>query len=357
MVSPVTNRMLVVPANPQPFRFFAGGKDQGSAPPGRPPGEPPGSSHRGHRFSAQLKAVFDLLSDELEGTQSPSFREAIRSILNAHVEMGSEHSPEKIAGQIRNAALFLFQTASSEMHLIPPAQRLVVVSAIHAAGEMMIKNGGDRRSAADLLRAGAEFSRFVDQDPSPQSGRELFLQDRLLASGQKYLMGGADKGALTADQKESIAANLCRIGIVSGSLNWPKNGFYLPNIIGAVSILFNGIDPEIFTDVEPSPPLSYFEQARSWRPQPVGDAEKILATYLDEGTDSALELSEKMGRRHAHPLILRMRDCLFDAVHDAASRQEVLERLVKITSLSSFSLEGRRITLPAFLKRAMEDAQ
>jgi hypothetical protein len=340
----------------------SGGEGSGGGGPIQPPGKPPNRWRPGRRYAQEIK----FFSQQAERTRSPHFRTALLSLKSAHDAICDFQPFERITSHLRATTSALHAVTTEEMKAILPKERNAVSLAIVVAGELTLMSGKDGECVVDLFKAAADFSRYIDRNFESQSGEDLFRQDIDLSHVRMNLMASLQenqlptKNRLIAEQQESIAALLCRIGMLRGSVIWPSLGVELPNVAGAVYVFFQGLDLKTVQKTKMMAPSSYFGAAFEWRTKPLGLIELILANLLPDSEEDgdtinrAWELSENITVRKCNdPLLQKMNELLFEARQLKVERRQVFEQLVDLTSPALFGTQGRHLTLPAFLKKAL----
>lgn len=321
-----------------------------------PPGGPPGPQNPGSRLPFEEAEILKFLVSKAPAIPSPLFRSTVNSLAHC-ARLEEEGKPSQVISQGLQQTASLLAVSAPEIFSIPEADHTMPASAAFVLGRLVLNNGEDRECVAHLFQSAAACADVADQDSSLLSAQDFLQHDHRLGEALLNLMGWLDEERLTAEQGETVASILCRLGILAGCLSWPAAGYDLPNIVGAVSILYkNDLDPDSLPKLKLRPASSYIESASRLRSKPLGAVERILSVFLDRALENALRVSKSLWKDVPYSIIADLHRYLdlVSAEKKGKGKQEILAELVKKSAPQFPSFPGRRINLPAFLKRALE---
>ncbi|HEX5037910.1 MAG TPA: hypothetical protein VFX30_12195 [bacterium] len=311
-------------------------------------------------ISRPLLQVFRFHS---EASPSANFGRALDSLITVNNSSMAAAPGARVMHDyfLRSMTDNLETAASGELGLLPAADRVVVASALHAAGLLLLR---DRRSAsigervAELMRASADFCLFVKDRKGrgeTVSPAELFFYDRLIAGTTMSLKGLLDDSCLEPEQRSSLGDVLARAGILSGVSRWPDVGMPLPNLVGALWTHF-GLQEEHLRSAQLLFPGSYFLSNTVWRREPLGDFEYILSKCLEGSSlDTAKSLSARAVSLHARDPLSGATTARFDGrlrkAPDAMSQRPRL--LSDLAAIALTAADDSFVHLPGFLLTAL----
>ncbi len=225
---------------------------------------------------------FEQIADQCSSNQLST---SLNVLSSARAPLRVAASGEHIDFLLDTVVTSLWKTVEQDYAVLPAIEKITLLSALAAVGEITLMRGEtepSRQRVLQLYQTAASYLKKQHQRDVKAEGLQLFQEDRYLINMVFSLRGWLPHGQLMPDQQEAICALLMRIGVASVATLWPNQILPMPGVAYALEEMF-GIGLTTLSLWHASPGAMYYSDAIDWQNNPEIFADYALIRVLEAG--------------------------------------------------------------------------